>query len=262
MIIELRRAYDDQVRTALAFRQPDGWACVQDGPLLRCSTPRRGFVNYRDLGGLRGPELDALITRTVEFFAGRGESFEWKTHGHDEPADLPDRLHSLGFVPEERETVVIARTEDIAAEPSLPDGVTLRVVDADHDLRRIAVMESAVWAEDRSWLADDLIARVTATPDDIVVLVAEAGTRVVSAGWLVHNPGTDFAGLWGGSTLAPWRRRGIYRALVARRAQLAAERGVGYLQVDASENSRPILQRLGFTAVTTTTPYIWTPPVV
>jgi GNAT superfamily N-acetyltransferase len=76
----------------------------------------------------------------------------------------------------------------------------------------------------------------------------------------VQSPGTEFAGLWGGSTRAQWRGRGIYRALVARRAQLAAERGVRYLQVDASSDSRPILERLGFLAVTTTTPYVWTPP--
>lgn len=55
--------------------------------------------------------------------------------------------------------------------------------------------------------------------------------------------------------------RGIYRALVAARAQRAAARGVRYLQVDASADSAPILRRLGFHAVTTTTPYVWTPPL-
>jgi hypothetical protein len=75
----------------------------------------------------------------------------------------------------------------------------------------------------------------------------------------VRKPGTEFAGLWGGSTLAGWRRRGIYRALVARRAQLAMARGVRYLHVDASGNSRPILEQLGFVAVTTTTNYVWAP---
>jgi hypothetical protein len=90
-------------------------------------------------------------------------------------------------------------------------------------------------------------------------LVAEAGGQVVSAAWLVANPGTDFAGLWGGSTLADWRRRGLYRALVTKRAKLAASWGVTYLHVDASEDSRPILERLGFVAVTTTTPFVWKP---
>lgn len=39
----------------------------------------------------------------------------------------------------------------------------------------------------------------------------------------------------------------------------AAARGVRFLQVDASDDSRPILERLGFVAITTTTPYVWTP---
>jgi GNAT superfamily N-acetyltransferase len=91
------------------------------------------------------------------------------------------------------------------------------------------------------------------------VFVAEAGGQVVSSAWLVFKPGTQFAGLWGGATRPGWRGRGIYRALVARRAQFAAARGVRFLQVDASDDSRPILERLGFVAITTTTPYVWTP---
>lgn len=128
------------------------------------------------------------------------------------------------------------------------------------DLERIAAMESQVWDEDWSWLAGDLAGWIAADPSTITVLVAEAGEQVVSAAWLVLSPGTQFAGLWGGSTLAGWRGGGIYRALVARRAQLAAEGGAAYLQVDASKNSRPILARLGFVTVTTTTPYVWAPP--
>ena len=62
------------------------------------------------------------------------------------------------------------------------------------------------------------------------------------------------------ATLSDWRGQGIYRALVARRAQLAAARGFRYLQVDASSNSAPILRRLGFQPIATTTPYVWTPP--
>jgi GNAT superfamily N-acetyltransferase len=112
--------------------------------------------------------------------------------------------------------------------------------------------------EPRETVLIGLIGRVqTGT---MVVFVAEAGGEVVSTAWLVFKPGTEFAGLWGGSTLAEWRGKGIYRALVARRADLAAERGIRYLQVDASDDSRPILQRLGFVAVTTTTPYVWAPP--
>ena len=97
-------------------------------------------------------------------------------------------------------------------------------------------------------------------PDAITIVVAEAGPTVVCAAWIRFERDTEFATLWGGATLPEWRRRGIYRAIVAHRANVAAERGFRYLEMDASDDSRPILERLGFTAVTTTTPYVWSPP--
>lgn len=253
-------AYDAQVRTAMASNTPAGRVIEWDGPLMRCSGGSRGFVNYRDLAGLEGDDLQALIDRTVSHYRARGEAFEWKTHGHDAPADLVDRLLASGFVPEERETVVVGEAARMATEPVLPDGVTLRAVTDLADLRRIAALEVTVWGEQgAAGLADDLAARIEAAPAEITVLVAEAGDEVVSAAWLVVNPGTAFAGLWGGATLKAWRGHGIYKALVARRAQMAVARNVTYLQVDASDDSRPILERLGFVPITTTTPYIWTP---
>ncbi len=254
--MDLLAAYDAQVRTALARRPPRGVTCDWDGPLLRCTdVAYRGFVGYRSLAGEQ--DVDALIARTVAFFGARGEAFEWKAHGHDQPADLPDRLRAHGFVPEDVETVMIGETTLLARDPLLPEGVVLREVTQLDDFRRIADLESAVWGADWSWLAADLAGR---DPSGVTVLVAEAGDAVVSAAWLVYNQGTEFAGLWGGSTLPGWRGRGIYRALVARRAQLAAQLGVKYVQVDASADSRPILERLGFVPITTTTPYVWTPP--
>ena len=99
-----------------------------------------------------------------------------------------------------------------------------------------------------------------ADPEAITIVVAEAGATVVCAAWIRFEQGSEFATLWGGATLPEWRRRGIYRATVAHRANVAAERGFRYLEVDASDESRPILERLGFQAVTTTTPYVWSPP--
>ena len=279
---ELLAAFDAQVRRSLTFFDPDTVVVDVDGPLLRVSGGHRGFVGYADLAGLTGPALDALIARTVGYFAERGESFEWKTYAHDEPPDLPQRLVAAGFVPEEIETVVVGEsaaladtfavssakeTETVLVGESaalgdsavLPDGLEIVTVTDRAGFDRIGAMESEVWGEDWSWLADDLAQRAAATPDRQVVLAAQAGGRTVSAAWLVFHPGTDFAGLFGGSTLPQWRGRGIYRALVARRARLAADAGVRYLQVDASPDSTPILVRLGFEAITRTTPYVWTP---
>jgi GNAT superfamily N-acetyltransferase len=257
----LLRAYDEQMRGPAHDALP-GITAERDGPLLRVAGHYRGLVTGPPDLGMSGTELDALIARQRDFFAARGEAVEWKTRGHDLPRDLPARLRAAGFTPEEQETVMIGMAGQMATDPVLPAGVSLRQVTADQDMQAIAAMESEVWGDDWGWLADDLITRVAAAPDHIAVFAVhdEAAGRLVSAGWLVLYPGTEFAALWGGSTLQAWRGRGIYRALVAVRASRAVARGVRYLQVDASDDSAPILRRLGFRAVTTTTPYVWTPP--
>ncbi|NYH52423.1 GNAT superfamily N-acetyltransferase [Nocardiopsis arvandica] len=254
----LLAAHDEQTRGAPP-NLPAGVRAERDGPVTRLVGRHRGLVTAPPDTGMRGEELDRLIARQRDHFAARGEPVEWKTYGHDRPGDLTGRLRAAGFVPEERETVMVGRTGSVAAsEP--PAGVVLRGVGEDADLRRIADMQSRVWGQDWGWLAGELADRIAADPDGLFVMVAEADGEVVSAAWLELREGTEFAGLWGGSTLPGWRGRGIYRALVAARARVAAARGVRYLQVDASEDSAPVLRRLGFEAVTTTTPYVWTPP--
>jgi GNAT superfamily N-acetyltransferase len=256
----LRTVFDEQLRGTVPNRVPAGVHVELLGPLT-CffGTEGRGFVDYRDLGGLEGAELDELIARCIDRYAARGERFEWKTFGHDRPADLGKRLAGSGFVAEERETVVIGSVTAIAAEPQLADGVALREVTERTDLDRIAALEATVWGDDGSRVAEMLEGELAADPHALAVVVAEADDAVVCAAWVRYAEGTDFASLWGGATLPGWRRRGIYRATVAYRARLAAGRGFRYLAVDASDDSRPILERLGFVAVTTTTPYLWSP---
>jgi GNAT superfamily N-acetyltransferase len=253
---QLLAVYDDQLRgTSETADVPTS----MDGPVIRVEYPSRGFVSYRTLDGLDSAELDALIARQRDYFAAKGQAVEWKLRGHDKPADLPDRLRAAGFEPEEQETVLVAESADIAERLRGRDpveGVTIRLVSDRADFERIAAMESTVWNDDWSWLTDDLVRRHAAGTD---IFVAEVDGQVVSAAWAVYKKGTEFTGLWGGSTLAEWRGKGIYKALVAVRAARAVELGYKYLHVDASDDSSPILQRLGFLAVTTTTPYVHKP---
>jgi GNAT superfamily N-acetyltransferase len=253
-------AYDSQLRARQDGPLPPGAVADWDGPARRISgLYGGGFLDYKNLDGLDGEELDAFIARQIAYFAAKGEKFEWKTRGHDRPADLPDRLVAHGFVPEERETVEIGlAAQNADAHPSLPVDMRIRQTSDRADFERIAAMSTEVWSEDHSFMADML--EVESAGGAMNVFLAEAGDRVVSAAWIRFVEGTDFAGLWGGSTLETFRGRGLYRGLVAVRAALAVQRGYRYLQVDASDESRPILERLGFVPVTTTTPYIWTPP--
>lgn len=255
---ELLALYDDQVRRTFPHRLPVGWTGEQDGPLTRCLHPHGGFTMLSpDAGDLPAADLEALVDRTFAFFAGHGVEFEWKTFDHDR-ADLVPLLLARGAEPEEHEALVIGETDLLAGPVVLPEGLTLREVTEQADLDRIAAMESAVWDDDWGWLAADLAARLQEDPPATICVVEDGGT-VVSAAWLAPLAGTDLAGLWGGSTLEPYRGRGIYRALVAHRANVAQRLGYRLLQVDASDDSRPILTRLGLHVVGGTTPYVTAP---
>jgi hypothetical protein len=257
---ELLAVYNAQLRAHIPERLPEGVVVEHDGPVTRfLGFGSQGWVEYHDLGEIDVCELDILIARQIARFAEIPQRFEWKLHGHDRPAFLVERLLAAGFTPEEQETVVIAAFADLDLTTQPPDGVKLREVHERADLDRIEAMEAEVWGDGGATRAQDLEREHAADPDRLRIVVAEAGNTVVSAGWIRFPTGTEFGTLWGGSTLAAWRGRGIYRSLVAHRARLAVENGRAYLEVDASDDSRPILERLAFRPITTTTPYIWSP---
>nr|WP_246304903.1 GNAT family N-acetyltransferase [Nocardioides thalensis] len=232
------------------------------GPLrLATFAGGRGFVTYRDLGGADAAAIDALVGHAVAHFQADPEvsRAEWKTRGHDRAPGLHESLLAHGFVAEEPESIMIGAADLLAVDVPLPEGVALRQVEAEADVRAMVAMSARVFgdsaAEGRE-IAGELLERLS-TGDDLELWVAEADGKVVSAGRLEPVPGTDFAGIWGGSTLAEWRGRGIYRALTAARARSALRRGKTLIHSDSTEYSRPILERYGLLKVSTTTPYLW-----
>ncbi|MGI5502960.1 GNAT family N-acetyltransferase [Lentzea sp. CA-135723] len=253
----LLSAFDTQARPA-EWTIPDQDAEVhQDGPVFRVTWPsRRGFIGGPPTLNVEGKALDTLIARQRDFFAARNQPVEWKTWGHDTPADLPARLEAAGFESEGRETVLVGLASAMTTQAT-PAGVTIREATTEADIHNLAATAAEVFGRNHDWLAAHLLDKQN-DPNTIAVL-AEADGRVVSSSRIEFVPGTEFAGLWGGGTLKAWRGKGIYKALIAHRARLAVARGTKYLQVDASEDSRPILERLGFTTITTTTGYAWTP---
>ncbi len=259
---ELLAAYDAQLREDAEIDRAD--EAVRHHPLRWARFGTSGFVTYRDLGGASGAALEALIDDTVAHFRDDTDvrRFEWKARGHDAPSDLGDRLVARGLVPGEVETVMIGEAVAMAVDVALPDGVVVRRAgsgaDLRADVRRAGAMQSLVFANDSGPADDDLAEEIMADPEGIELWLAEADGEVICAGRLDVVVGTEFAGLWGGATRADWRGRGIYRALTAARARSALGRGLRLLQSDCTDMSRPILERSGFVAVTTTTPYVWT----
>ncbi|RFU85945.1 GNAT family N-acetyltransferase [Streptomyces triticagri] len=202
---------------------------------------------------------DRVIAEQVRYFGALGREFEWKVYAHDRPADLGKRLAAAGFEAEPEEAVMVAEVADQAAEVALPEGIHLRPVTDAAGVDLVTEVHEQAFGTSSALLRRRLLEQLAADTGTFSMVVAMDGDVPVSSARMEVNEGTEFAGLWGGGTVAAWRGRGLYRALVAHRARLAADLGHRYLQVDASDDSRPILQRLGFTLLTTTTPCVRRP---
>ncbi|NUK08441.1 GNAT family N-acetyltransferase [Streptomyces lunaelactis] len=207
--------------------------------------------------GLDQTGADAAIAEQVRYFASLRRDFEWKLYAHDRPDDLGARLRAAGFTPEPEETVMVAEIRDLPTAVDLPEGVRLRPVTDAAGVDLMADVHEQAFGTTSARLREQLLAQLAQTPDTVSMTLAMAGALPVCAARMELHPGTEFASLWGGGTLAAWRGRGIYRALIAHRARIAAEGGYRFLQVDATSQSRPILQRLGFVPLSTTTPYVY-----
>lgn len=234
----------------------------RSGPLWRGKYGDRGFVTYRSLERLDGQALDDLIAETITFFAADPEiqSFEWKTRGHDRPADLPERLRRHGFRADDVETVMVGDAALLAQDVSLPGEVSVRRIDnvPDPYPEMVKAADAQARAFGFPFGVEDFMRRIEKKPGLVEIWVAEAQGEVICTGRLEAVPDSEFAGLWGGGTVPEWRGKGIYRALTAARAKSALARNLRYLQSDCTEFSRPILEKSGLVPVTTTTPFIWT----
>jgi hypothetical protein len=255
----LLAAYDEQLRGD-AEETPTAESVTRHGPLRLITFPGgRGWVTYRDLGGADAAGIRRLVAEALDHYRADPAvtRVEWKSRGHDAAPGLHEALVEQGFVPEEPESIMIGEARALAVDVPLPDGVTLRQVTADADVRAMSAMTDEVFGEPVSEATANALLRRLARDEGMEMWVAEADGRMVCAGRLERVAGTVFAGLWGGATVAEWRGRGIYRALTAARARSALRMGATLLHSDSTRYSRPILERSGFLAVSTTTPYAW-----
>ncbi|MCI0745714.1 MAG: GNAT family N-acetyltransferase [Verrucomicrobia subdivision 3 bacterium] len=215
----------------------------------------RGCVIYSKLDE-RG--ADAAICKQIDYFGSIHQAFEWKLFGYDGPPDLGQRLLRVGFEAEPVEAVMVLELDQ--APPALDNPRS-------HDVRRITSLDElvdlervqcAIWKETR-WILSRVQRDMTEAPETLSVYVAYSDGKPVCAGWIDFPPHSQFAGVWGGSTIPEFRRRGFYCALLAARVREARERGRRFLTIDAGPMSRPIVERSGFQFLTSAQEFVWKP---
>lgn len=254
-IVQIRELFDREQRRDVVF--PD--ATRQALSRVVRHTPRYGGPGFVLHTTLDEESADDEIAAQLTFFRDRGIPFEWKTYDYDQPPDLRQRLARHGLQADDREAVMVL---DLAEHPGLLtkpiEHDIRRVVDAE-GVERIIDVEEAVWGRDRSQLGARLTRDLEETPDEIRAFLAYVAGEPAATAWIYFHAGSQFASLWGGSTLPRFRQHGLYTALLAVRAREAHERGARFLTVDAGPMSEPILARRGFITITHAQGYTWEP---
>jgi GNAT superfamily N-acetyltransferase len=252
-IEDIRHLYDREQRKELCI---PGMRREVDGNIIRHVnlTGGEGMIIY---SRLTEADLEPTIRDQVAYFERIGQDVEWKVYSHDTPPDLKDRLHESGFAVGDDEAILVLDLEqapDILTQPITH--AIRRITDPDQVQDAIAVQHQ-VWNSNFDWLAQRLTRNLRERPDYLSIYVVYEDGEPVAAAWINFPPQNQFASLWGGSTLANYRKRGIYTALLAVRVQQARRMGIRFLTVDASAMSRPILQKLGFQLISYAYPCVW-----
>jgi hypothetical protein len=247
---QLLRLYDSELRAnpppqvGVTFEHADG--------VIRA----RGSANWIFARDLDAANVNSVVVREADLFRRLAEDVEWKVYGHEAAIDLPACLAAHGFELDETATLMFLDLATWRLSFAAPEGIRIRRVADEqglHDLMTVRAEAFGRSLDDERSLFDHLKATcLTASPIDFVY-VAYSDKAPVAAGRMESAPGYAFASIWSGCTIPAFRHRGIFRALVAIRADEARRREHAYVAVDAADTSRPILERLGFCPITTVT---------
>jgi GNAT superfamily N-acetyltransferase len=112
-----------------------------------------------------------------------------------------------------------------------------------------------VYGGHNTWVNDRLGGHLK-IPGYLSVYAAYVEDQPAAIAW-TYFPSGHFATLYAGTTIAEYRRQGLYTSLLSRRLQEIRERGYPFAVVEAGAMSKPILARHGFQHLTTLYDYEW-----
>jgi GNAT superfamily N-acetyltransferase len=213
----------------------------------------------------RADEADEVIREARAIFAPRRLPFMWTLDPGLEPPDFADRLMAHGAHPDphgaEAQVMVLPVEATVEAPPI--QGLEIRDALADPDSFRMAdEAASEAFGETPSPATRERVEEEDLEHKAMLerrrqnfraegnrhwLLATVDGEPAGAAGIILYPPGG--AVINGGSVRPKFRGRGIYRALVAARLDIARQAGVAGLIVWGGDMSGPILAGLGFETV-------------
>jgi len=257
---DLRTRYDAEVRQRID--PPPGRRRDDDGTLVTIVGPTAHELDHMVAASrLTAATAEAVIEELVTRAKRERHGVQWNVYDHDEPADLAARLVRHGFVAQPVENVMALPSAEAARLPTGAPAVEVRRVMHERELDDLVAIQEEVWGPGHTeWLLAWWKPALRGEGNPIGIFLARVEGERAGSAWVTLPRGGAFAGLFGGTVRAPFRRRGIHRALVAARARAAEAAGIPWLVVDANSQSAPLLARLGFATFARRTELVLAPP--
>ena len=215
--------------------------------------PGMNFVSFTFANEAR---LHQVIHREVDYFRPLDQPFTWKVYDHDLLPSLKDELVTHGFVPDEDPAAVMVLDLKHAPAPlQEPVAATVRRIDTVAGLKDVIHVLDKVWGGHNTWVYDRLGGHLQ-VPGYLSIYAAYVDDQPVSIAW-TYFPRGHFATLNAGSTIAEYRKQGLYTGLLATRLKEIRERGYRFAVVEAGAMSKPIVAKHGFQQLTTVYDFEW-----
>ena len=249
--------YDETMRRNASVA---GCAREQSAHVVRYTTAT-GSQRYIMWHDFADGFAETVVDEEVNDVRGKARVLMWKLYAHDTArAALRAALLARGFAENDHSTLMACSVEAALAALTANDdarsdqvGLDVRELSTPQSLDAYQEIWDDVWPDaPNARYVDDYRDRLLKRDPGIVFFAGfAANDEPVSSGYMFHAPGAPYALLCGGTTKAAWRRQRAYTSLLRARAIRAQVRGASHLAVEASAESRPILERLGFMPLST-----------
>jgi GNAT superfamily N-acetyltransferase len=205
----------------------------------------------------RAEEADEVIDEVSSLFRQRDLPLMWVLDPDTEPANFHEFLEARGVLPDPvapESAVMVLPIEARFDAPrvaglELRDGLAGMEAFRNVDAVNAESFGGRAPSDDPAYAAqlERRLQNQLAAGNRRVILATIDGEAAGSAGLSLYPP--DGAIINGGAVRPKFRGRGIYRAMVAARLEMAREAAVAGLSVWGGPMSAPILARLGFETV-------------
>lgn len=206
-----------------------------------------GLIIYSDLNSAN---VERVIREQVSHFEDKGSDLRWIVYQHDRPADLKDRLLAHGFEAKDSNAVLVLDTRDVSGFLLEPVSHDVRRIHNPDGIDDVVTIHQRVWQGSLHRRRARLAKRLVEAPHSLCLYVAYIDGMPASTAQVSFYPQRPFASFVRAATLPSYRGRGLFTALVATVIQETRQRGIRFIDTDASAMSRPILEKLGFQMLT------------